>query len=175
MPIGHAGHGMTLGRQPNGHQIIEISTDLQIYPTKADYALVNAVGSPIQQRNNSGQPRVDVPVVPLKHSREIDRFDTNIGRFTSVTLDSFTAAIQHFQDSNVQQVHRVVLPMDLANAPLESFLRRVDPNQMNRPVVSVGTQSANANTIILTSNTNTDDDRPASTIIPRGQGTVYRY
>jgi hypothetical protein len=97
-------------------------------------------------------------MVPLANDREIGRFDTNVNRFAS--------------DSEIQQRQRIVLPMDLANAPMDSFLRRMEPNQESRPVVSVGTQSANANTRILTSDT-VQERVPTTTAapsMPRGQG-----
>lgn len=132
--------------------VIETSKDLHIYPAKIDHAFVGGVGGPIQHNNN---PRIDVPLTPAKNQREIDRFDTTLNRFAS--------------DTEVQQRQRIVLPADLANAPLESFLRRIDPHQQTRPVVSVATQSANANTHYLVSDVKIES--PTTTqITPLGQG-----
>ncbi|KAI6184559.1 hypothetical protein M3Y97_00609400 [Aphelenchoides bicaudatus] len=125
----------------NGH--------LHVYPAKVDHVAVGAVGAPIQHNT---RPQIEVPLTPIKTDWEIARFETNLNRFAS--------------DSDVQQKQRFVLPMDLANAPIESFLRRIEPN---KPAVIVRTQSANANTRILTSNINFEE-RPTTMRTPLGQG-----
>lgn len=124
---------------------------MHVYPAKVDHGIIGAVGAPLQHN-----PQIDVPLVPNKNEREIDRFDTNLNRFAS--------------DSEIQQKQRFVLPMNFANAPLESFLRRVEPPRQ-RPVVSVGTQPANANTRILTSDVKFEE--PSTTMrAPLGQGIL---
>lgn len=127
-----------------------VSKDLHVYPAKIDHEFVGATGT----QNN--RPQIDIPLTPNKVEKEIGRFDTNMNRFTN--------------DNDVKQRQRIVLPMDLANAPMESFLRRVDPHQQAKPVVSVGTQSANANTQFLTSDISVNEHETITIRTPLQQG-----
>lgn len=140
--------------QQNSDLIETVSTNLHVYPSKTEQISVSKVGPSIKR---NGQPQIDVPLAS-NNIREIDPFDSKIDRFAI--------------DANVKQRQRIVLPMNLANAPLESFLRRIDPVRQNRPVVSVGTQPVHANTRYLGSDLNSQST--TTTLTPLVQGLIRR-
>ncbi|KAI6234093.1 hypothetical protein M3Y99_00843300 [Aphelenchoides fujianensis] len=137
---------------PNGPMIATVSSDLHVV----------APGRPVQNVHGNGgfvappNAQIDFSFGGQSAPREIGAFDTQVDRFAS--------------DRDVNNRQRVVLPPNLANAPMDSFLRRLVPDQKVRPVVPVGTQPADANTRILVAPELTKPPPTSTPAIPFGQG-----
>ncbi|KAI6179211.1 hypothetical protein M3Y98_00585900 [Aphelenchoides besseyi] len=139
-------------KSANSPRIETVSSDLHVSLPNRPVKQIQSMNAYAPNYDKGHQ--VDIPM-GFGAPREIGRFDTNVDRFAT--------------DEQFPQKQRVFLPAELANAPMDAFLRRLEPNQQVRPVV--GTQPANANTRILIAPELTKPPQTTtSSSVPFGQG-----